>query len=93
VGANDEQVVTGKRGITKRNPRPLITAWVITLLFAALIYWIVSAQPVYKEILTPAYALAAVPAAVATWHWFHRRGDHNRRNGDRRHEDRRHGDS
>jgi hypothetical protein len=76
--------------MAKRNPRPLITAWVITVLFVALIYWIVTVQPVYKEILTPAYLLAAVPAAVATWHWLHHRKHHDRRDGDRRHEERRH---
>lgn len=92
VGAGDEQVAADRAGKMKRNPRPLITAWVITLLLAALIRWIIAVQPVYREILTPAYLLAAVPAAVATWHWIHRR-DHNRRERDRRHADRRHTDS
>jgi hypothetical protein len=73
-----------------RNPRPLIFGWTITLVLEALIYWIVTNQPVSREVLTPGYVLAAVPAAIATWHWLHRRrSHHDRREGDRRHEERR----
>jgi hypothetical protein len=75
-----------------RSVRPLVISWIITLLLEGLLLWVRSVQPVMSEILKPGYVLAALPAALGTWHWFHRRSRHERRSGDRRHDSRRQGE-
>ena len=72
-----------------RNPRPLIAGWVATIVLETILYWIVQTQPVWRNILAPFYILAAIPAALASWHFIRGRAHEDRRHEDRRHQARR----
>ncbi len=72
-----------------RRPRQLLVVWGVSLLAAALIYWLEISAPVLHELLFPFYWIISAVALYLTWRWFRSRSPKDRRIRDRRRSDRR----
>ncbi len=87
-------VADSKPTFFRRRFAPLIAAWVLALIVAALLYGIETAYPAFHEVLVPLYWIIGVLVVLSTWRWVRTRGKGDRRGNDRRLADRRnHGTS
>lgn len=72
-----------------RRPRQLLVVWGISLVLAALIYWLEISAPALHELVLPFYWIIAGVALFLTWRWLRSRSKKDRRVKDRRRSDRR----
>jgi fatty acid desaturase len=83
-------MVNSARAFFRRRFAPIITAWVLALVVAGLLYWIEASFPAFHEVLIPLYWIIGALIVLATWRWVRTRGRGDRRGKDRRLSDRRH---
>jgi membrane protein implicated in regulation of membrane protease activity len=72
-----------------RRPRQLVVVWGVSILLAALIYWLDVTAPVLHHLLQPFYWIILAVALYLSWRWLRARSRKDRRGGDRRRADRR----
>jgi membrane protein implicated in regulation of membrane protease activity len=87
--APDLPTAEHKPTFLSRRFAPLISAWVIALVVAGLIYWFEASMPAFHEVVVPLYWIIAAILVFATWRWVRIRGKRDRRNTERRGGDRR----
>ena len=73
----------------RRRFAPLVAAWVLALIIAAILYWIERSMPAFHDVITPLYWIIGAFMILATWRWIRTRGKGDRRQNDRRVGDRR----
>src|SRR6266540_3133139 len=78
-----------RRTFFSRRFAPLIAAWLLALIVAALLFWIERSFPAFHEVIIPLYWIIAASTLIATWRWIRTRGKRERRRRDRRLGDRR----
>jgi membrane protein implicated in regulation of membrane protease activity len=72
-----------------RRPRQLLVVWGVSLLSAALIYWLELSAPALHDLVVPFYWVIGGIAVFLTWRWLRSRSRKDRRGRDRRRTDRR----
>src|SRR2546421_8085969 len=72
-----------------RRPRQLLVVWGLSILLAALIYWLEISAPALHDLLMPFYWIILAVALFLTWRWLRARSRKDRRGPDRRRADRR----
>jgi membrane protein implicated in regulation of membrane protease activity len=72
-----------------RRPRQLLVVWGVSILLAALIFWLEFSAPALHDLVAPFYWIILASAVFLTWRWFRSRSTKDRRRRDRRRTDRR----